>query len=298
MINKEVLREIAKKRIDKVITKKNLIEQKDRIDMKLSLIKESDKIENELYELMGGSLEESGSGYEVHFSDGVSQMKKFKDLPKAEEFAKKLIDTNKTLKFVDVYQDKPGFHSTADADYLIKWWGDGHYWDNMSKIDDSLLSKKLEYNPEIKEDDLTGDDEQDAAIDSYLDEVMAGDVSDLETGQREPVFAIKGSSLTEDGDENDDQDDDMEECWAEFANSEKNGPPEEDGLDDMDDFQVDTSDDELDKQTNWYDKANDDLSEMMDKDEASKIVDDTKKIDEINKNLSESFNRMKVLAKI
>lgn len=80
--------------------------------------------------------------YEVHYSDGVRAGKKVDDLNSAIQLAKNL--TNRPgMKFVDIYHAGSGFHSTADEKYLVKWWGDGSYWDNMSKENPELLDKKL-----------------------------------------------------------------------------------------------------------------------------------------------------------
>lgn len=81
--------------------------------------------------------------YEVHFSDGVRQSKKFKDPKSALSFAKQLISTNKNLQNVDVFNAGSNFHSTADTDSVIAWWGDGSYMDNKSKKDIKLAAKKI-----------------------------------------------------------------------------------------------------------------------------------------------------------
>ena len=82
--------------------------------------------------------------YEVHFSDGVRQRKIFKDPKSAVNFAKQLISTNKSLQHVDVFNAGPDFHSTADTDSVIAWWGDGSYMDNKAKKDPKLASKKIQ----------------------------------------------------------------------------------------------------------------------------------------------------------
>ena len=89
--------------------------------------------------------------YEVHYSDGVRAGKKVNDLNSAILLAKNL--TNRPgMKFVDIYHAGSGFHSTADEKYLVKWWGDGSYWDNMSKKNPELLDKKLNSIKSIKEE--------------------------------------------------------------------------------------------------------------------------------------------------
>jgi hypothetical protein len=148
MINKALIKDIAKSHIDKAIMKNTLLEHKGKIELRLSLLKESEKIEDELYELM-------------------------------------------------------------------------------------QMEPNMEVNPSIQENDLTGDDEEDMAIEAYMSEVMAGSISDQETGQREPIFQVKGSNLLEDEDE-----DDMEESFSEFEISQKNGIPDDEGFDGADDFEI------------------------------------------------------------
>ena len=90
------------------------------------------------------NIKESKSDYpyELHFSDGITQKQMFKDLNKALSFAKELIKKPK-MKNVELFKNKPGFHSTTQEEYLIYWWGNGSYWDNVSKREPKLLDKKL-----------------------------------------------------------------------------------------------------------------------------------------------------------
>lgn len=81
--------------------------------------------------------------YEVHYSDGVRQREKFKDAKSAIIFAQNLIKHRKGLQNVDVFKAGPNFHSTADANALVAWWGPGSYFDNLSKKDSSLLAKQI-----------------------------------------------------------------------------------------------------------------------------------------------------------
>lgn len=81
--------------------------------------------------------------FEVHFSDGIRQSKKFKDPKAALSFAKELISTNKNLQNVDVFNAGANFNSTADTDSVIAWWGDGSFMDNKSKKDPKLAAKKI-----------------------------------------------------------------------------------------------------------------------------------------------------------
>lgn len=80
--------------------------------------------------------------YEVIYSDGISQMKKFRREAQAIDFMKKEIASNKKLKNIAVY--KPGMHSTTQTELVVKFWGDGSYLDNVSKKDKDLAAKKLE----------------------------------------------------------------------------------------------------------------------------------------------------------
>ena len=82
--------------------------------------------------------------YEVIYSDGISQMKKFRREEQAIDFMKKEIASNKKLKNIAVY--KPGMHSTTQTELVVKFWGDGSYLDNVSKRDKDLAAKKLEEN--------------------------------------------------------------------------------------------------------------------------------------------------------
>lgn len=160
------------------------------------------------------------------------------------------------------------------------------------KIEDELFELMqdeltMDINPSIQEIDLTGDDEEDLAIDSYIDEVITGNAKNTETGQSEPIFQVKGSNLLED-------EDDMEEVFSEFEMSQKNGVPDDEGFSGDNDFEVDTTEDEMDKNTDWYAKAGEDLFEVMDENDAKNLVDDAKN----SEKLQESLSRMKVLAKL
>lgn len=86
--------------------------------------------------------------YEVIYSDGISQMKKFRREAQAIDFMKKEIASNKKLKNIAVY--KPGMHSTTQTELVVKFWGDGSYLDNVSKKDKDLASKKLQENTNME----------------------------------------------------------------------------------------------------------------------------------------------------
>jgi hypothetical protein len=89
---------------------------------------------------------EIAENYEVHYSDGIRQSKKFKDIKSAIAFAKQLASTNKKLQHVDVFKAGPNFNSTADTDSIVAWWGDGSFMDNKSKSDPKLAAKKMSLN--------------------------------------------------------------------------------------------------------------------------------------------------------
>jgi len=80
--------------------------------------------------------------YEVIFSDGVSQMKKFRTEKQALDFMHSTIASNKKLRDIAVY--KPGMHSTTQTELVVAFWGNGSYLDNVSKKDDALAAKKIE----------------------------------------------------------------------------------------------------------------------------------------------------------
>lgn len=86
--------------------------------------------------------EDLNENYEVIFSDGISQMKKFRTEAQAIDFMKKEIASNKKLRDIAVY--KPGMYSTTQTELVVSFWGNGSYLDNVSKKDPKLAAKKLE----------------------------------------------------------------------------------------------------------------------------------------------------------
>lgn len=80
--------------------------------------------------------------YEVIFSDGVSQMRKFRSEQMALDFMHKEIKSNKKLRNIAVY--KPGMHSTTQTELVVAFWGERSYLDNVSKRDPKLAAKKVE----------------------------------------------------------------------------------------------------------------------------------------------------------
>jgi hypothetical protein len=88
-------------------------------------------------------MESIKEGFEVHYSDGIRAAKKFGNEKQAVDFAKDLIKSKKGLQFVDVFNAGSGFHSTADTNAIVAWWGKGSYTDNKSKNDSKLAAKKI-----------------------------------------------------------------------------------------------------------------------------------------------------------
>ena len=88
--------------------------------------------------------------YEVIFSDGISQIQKFRDERGAIDFMKKEIESNKKLRDIAVYKAGSGFHSTTQTEFVVKFWGNGSYLDNVSKKDKDLASKKLQENTNME----------------------------------------------------------------------------------------------------------------------------------------------------
>ena len=92
---------------------------------------------------IGSRTAQVQEAYEVHYSDGIRAAKKFSNEKQAIQFAKDLIKSKKGLQYVDVFNAGSGFHSTADTDAIVAWWGKGSYTDNKSKHDSKLASKKI-----------------------------------------------------------------------------------------------------------------------------------------------------------
>jgi hypothetical protein len=81
--------------------------------------------------------------YEVIFSDGISQRRKFKHEIETINFMKREININKKLREIAIYKKDIGFHSTTQTKYVVKFWGNGSYLDNVSKRDTKLATKKI-----------------------------------------------------------------------------------------------------------------------------------------------------------
>lgn len=109
-------------------------------------------------------LESSGHHtYELHYSDGVRGVLKgnsWKDL--IEKISMKPVNE------WSLFNNAQGFHSIDQDEYLLKWWGRGSYWDNMSKKYPELMKKKYTGYQQTKDfirvgkddssDDRIGDD--------------------------------------------------------------------------------------------------------------------------------------------
>jgi hypothetical protein len=123
----------------------NLIKTNLMILQKINDVKQAyDEYKENIDDKYGDISESSNGGFEVHYSDGIRRMKSFKNINTAIDFAKNLIKNNDMLQHVDIFKADSGFHSTADDKYLIAWYGDGSYWDNRSKKEPKLLSKKIQ----------------------------------------------------------------------------------------------------------------------------------------------------------
>lgn len=81
--------------------------------------------------------------YEVFWSDGIRSKEKIDNLKRATIFAKEL-SKRQGMKEVEIFKATPGFHSTTQDEFLVSWWGDGSYWDNVSKKNPEILKKKME----------------------------------------------------------------------------------------------------------------------------------------------------------
>ena len=91
--------------------------------------------------------------YEVIYSDGVSAMKKFSNERKARAFFYDKI-RQKGMKNAAIYKADSGFHSTSQTEYVVAFWGDGSYLDNISKKDAELAKKKVSENASLSWDSL------------------------------------------------------------------------------------------------------------------------------------------------
>jgi hypothetical protein len=90
-------------------------------------------------------VEESAvtENYEVIWSDGMRGLKKFRNERQARQYFDDKIK-QKGMRDVALYRAGSGFHSTTQTEYVIAFWGDGTYLDNVSKRDADLAAKKVE----------------------------------------------------------------------------------------------------------------------------------------------------------
>lgn len=101
----------------------------------------------------GASESAVTENYEVIYSDGVSAMKKFSNERKARAFFYDKI-RQKGMKNAAIYKADSGFHSTSQTEYVVAFWGDGSYLDNISKKDAELAKKKVSENASLSWDSL------------------------------------------------------------------------------------------------------------------------------------------------
>jgi len=135
---------------------KTTAERNDNLDKYHSLKTEKEK--EDFLKKLKESLEVN-EGFEVHYSDGVRAMKKFNNQNQAMDFAKELIKNKKGLQFVDVFNAGSGFHSTADTDAIVAFWGEGSYTDNVAKKDSKLAAKKMNESIDLKEAEINSEEE-------------------------------------------------------------------------------------------------------------------------------------------
>ena len=140
--------------------------------------------------------------YEVIFSDGVKQKDNFNRYDQAIDFVKDKIFSNPKLREIAIYSDTDGFHSTTQEDKLVSWWGDGSYWDNVSKKNPELLNKKLDISDAEKEGNMEESfDSPKEKDEKYLDKTVGTEdsqVSKYDDGTRYPVekeLKVKDPSL-------------------------------------------------------------------------------------------------------
>jgi hypothetical protein len=101
-----------------------------------------------LYESVKGKV--LNEGYEVFYTNkNVRSKKNFSDNVKAMSFAKQQIESGASE--VDVFKTGSGFHSTAQEEYLVGWYGNNSYWSNKAKKDPNLMKKKLGEQEEMNE---------------------------------------------------------------------------------------------------------------------------------------------------
>jgi hypothetical protein len=80
---------------------------------------------------------------EVFYStNGVNGFEKFNNKEKAFALFKEKVN-DKNTRSVSMYNASSGFHSTAQIDRVIAFYGEGSYLDNVSKRDSNLASKKF-----------------------------------------------------------------------------------------------------------------------------------------------------------
>ena len=128
--------------------------------------------------------------YEVIFSDGMVQGKKFRSEQQALDFMKKEISSNKNLRDIAVY--KPGMHSTTQTELVVKFWGDGSYLDNVSKRDKKLASKKLQENKNMETFSIHESFEAFTGANGFLNEKLGSQIlASILMGNKEGKYGKK-----------------------------------------------------------------------------------------------------------
>ena len=109
------------------------------------------EVQDVLYDTLVQVDESLTENYEVIYSDGVSAMKKFSNERKARAFFYDKI-RQRGMKNAAIYKADSGFHSTTQTEYVVAFWGDGSYLDNVSKKDADLAKKKVTENKDMKKE--------------------------------------------------------------------------------------------------------------------------------------------------
>ena len=109
------------------------------------------EVQDVLYDTLVQVDESLTENYEVIYSDGVSAMKKFSNERKARAFFYDKI-RQRGMKNAAIYKAGSGFHSTTQTEYVVAFWGDGSYLDNVSKKDAELAKKKVTENKDMKKE--------------------------------------------------------------------------------------------------------------------------------------------------
>lgn len=141
-------------------------------------------------------LEESAitENYEVIYSDGMRGLKKFPNERKARAFFDEKIK-QKGMRDVALYKAGSGFHSTTQTEYVIAFWGDGSYLDNVSKKDADLAKKKVTENKDMKNEINLFESFSDFVGANFLNERLGSQImAQIFMSNRQGTYAKKNLS--------------------------------------------------------------------------------------------------------